>query len=84
MARRAQKLQICRIMVSQLISLLWQRFTELNRTLVSQKRTHQLGIPERSIDNESTSLSELSSTIIRGREQSDQESATYGKIALVI
>ena len=54
-----------RIMVSQLISLLRisQRFRESNCTFVSQKRTHQLGIPERSIDNQQTSLLELLSTI---------------------
>jgi len=71
-------------MVSQLISLLRisERFREPNRTVVSQKRTHRLGIPERSIANQQTSLSELLSTIIRGEEQSDQHSAAHGKIAL--
>jgi len=59
--RGARKLQICRIMVSQLISLfrISQRFREPNRTRVNQKRTHRLGIPERSIHNQQTSLSEL-------------------------
>jgi len=72
----------------QLISLLRisQRFSEPNGTLVSQKRTHWLGIPETSIhlDNQQTSLLELLSTIIVGRERSDQESAAYGKMAIAI
>jgi len=81
---RARKLRICRVMVSQFMSLLRisQRFWEPNCTFVSQKRTHWLGIPERSIDNQQTSLSELLSSIIRGREQCDAQSAPHGKIAI--
>jgi len=62
-----------RIMVSQLISLfrISQRSGNIYINFVSQKRTHQLGIPARSIDIQQTSMSELLSTIIRGREQSD-------------
>ena len=50
----------------------------------SQLRTHRLGTPKRSIDNQQTSLSELLSTIIWERGQSDQERVTQWKIALAI
>jgi len=46
------------------------------------KRTYQLGIEERNIDNQKTSPLGLVSTIIWEREQSDQQSAADGKIAL--
>jgi len=46
------------------------------------KRTYQLEIEERNIDNQETSPLGLVSTIIWEREQSDQESAADGKIAL--
>jgi len=48
------------------------------------KTNPSVGNPERSIDKQQTSLSELLSTIIRGRERSDQENAAQGKIALAI
>jgi len=50
--------------------------------LLSAKRTHQLGFAERSTDNLETSPLEQFPTMIRGRKQSYQQSATHGKIAL--
>jgi len=48
------------------------------------KMNPSVGVPRNKHRQPATSLSELLSTIIRGRERSDQESAAHGKSALAI
>jgi len=52
--------------------------------LLSAKSNPSVGIRRKKHSDQQTSLSELLSTVIRGGEQSDQESAVHGKITLAI